>query len=105
MATGTTTGINVPTFQQDEERHRKKIASWAQWINQGHIENVGNVTLTPSSTTTVVKDSRAGLNSFVGLIPTTAKGASAQSTCWISAFGKGTFTITHASTATATKSF
>ena len=105
MAASAQAGVFVPTFEQDEMRHRKKIASWAQWVNQGHLANVGNVTLAANAATTVVTDSRAGLNTYVGLSPTTAKGASAQSTCWISAFGKGTFTITHANTATATKSF
>lgn len=105
MTASAQAGVIVPTFQQDDERHRRKIAAWAQWVNQGHLANVGNVTLTPSSTTTVVNDSRAGLNSYVGLTPTTANGASAAPSCWISSFGKQTFTITHANTASADKSF
>jgi hypothetical protein len=105
MASTAQAGVYVPTFQQDEVRHRKKIASWAQWVNQGHLANVGNVTLNAGATTTVVNDSRAGLNTYVGLSPTTANGASAAATCWISSFGKGTFTITHANSASVDKSY
>lgn len=98
-------GAPVPHFQPGEKAHRLAISNWSIQVQQGKIPVVANVTLAANTVNTVVSDARVGLNSYVGLSPTTAKGASAQATCWISAFGKQTFTITHSSTGATTKSF
>lgn len=98
MASTAQAGVYVPTFQLDEQRHRKKIASWAQWINQGHLANVGNLTLLSGTVSTVVVDSRVSLNSFIGLEPTTANALSAAPKTFVSTTTKGSFTLTHAST-------
>jgi len=98
-------GAPVPTFLNDADKHRQNISNWARQVQQGKIPVTGNVTLAANVTTTVVTDPRVGINSFIGLIPTTAKGASAMPSVWVSSFGKQTFTLTHASTAATTKSF
>src|ERR1700742_733520 len=98
-------GAPVPPFQPDSKAHRQAISNWAINVNQGKLPVVGNVTLAASTVNTVVSDIRVGINSFIGLSPTTANGASAMPTCWISSFGKQTFTITHSSTASVDKSF
>lgn len=102
---GTDAGVGVPAFQPDQERHRRNIVNWAQWIMQGHLANTGTVTLTPSAGTTTVTDERVGLNSVPILQPATANALSAQPTVWVSTITTGSFTITHANTATADKTF
>lgn len=98
-------GIAVPTFQQDEQRHRQAISRWSLEINQGHIQCVGNVTLAVAAASTVVIDQRVGINSYIGLMPMTANALSAAPTCFVSTIGDGTFTITHGSSAAADKQF
>lgn len=105
MPTTADAGVSVPVFQPDQERHRRKIADWTLQANQGHIQCVGNVTLAASTVSTDVVDSRVGINSFIGLMPMTANALSAGPTAWVSTIGSGTFTITHANSATADKTF
>ncbi len=105
MAVSAGTKVTVPYFQADEQRHRRRIAEWAKEANQGHIPVTGSVTLKASSGTTTVQDQRAGAMSHVSLTPTTAKGLSAAPTVYVSAYNVGNFVLTHANTATTTKSF
>lgn len=98
-------GAPVPRFQPNEKNHRQAISNWAFQVQQGKIPVTGNVTLNASATTTVVIDSRAGINSYIGLCPTTANAASAMASVWVSSFGKQTFTLTHSNTASVDKSF
>lgn len=98
-------GVAVPIFQPEETRHRRKLADWAVEVNQGHIRNVGNVTLAASTISTTVLDARVSINSFVGLAPRTANALSAAPTCWVSTIDIGTFTITHSSSAAVDKTF
>jgi hypothetical protein len=98
-------GAPVPTFLNDATKHRQNISTWARQVNQGKIPVTGNLTLAANATTTTVTDPRVGINSFIGLVPTTANGASAMPTVWVSSFGKQTFTLTHSNTASVDKSF
>jgi hypothetical protein len=62
------------------------------------------VTLVPSATTSVIRDSRISPTSFIGLVPQTAHAAAAMSGLYIVP-GSGLATINHASTADADKTF
>lgn len=107
MSTSSRTTTPIPTFIPDEIQHRKNISAWIREANQGKIMNVGNVTLAASAATTVVKEPRAGANSFIGLMPTTANAASAvgAGSVYISSQSAQAFTITHANNATADRTF
>lgn len=105
MPTSANAGVIIPTFQLDEQKHRQKISEWAKQVNQGHIKNVGTLTLAPSTVSTTVADARVGGSSFIGLSPTTANAASAVSSVFVSTVGVQTFTLTHASTASVDKKF
>ncbi|SAL39231.1 hypothetical protein AWB69_03871 [Caballeronia udeis] len=98
-------GVTVPTFQSDEVKHRQKISEWAKEVNQGHIKNVGNVTLAASTSTTFVSDARVGAQSFVKLMPMTANALSAIPTVYVSSTGRENFTLTHGNSASTDKTF
>lgn len=97
--------VTVPYYQDDEKRHRRKIAEWSKQVNQGHIPVVGNVTLAALTAATVVADGRVGAQSYIGLEPTTAKGLSAAPTVYVSSFGDGKFTLAHSTSIATTKTF
>lgn len=105
MVAATQAGVSVPVYQPDETRHRRQIADWAQWANQGHLANVGNVTLTPNAVSTGVVDARVSINSFIGFMPTTANALSAGGTLFVSTITTGGFTITHNNSASVDKTF
>jgi hypothetical protein len=67
----------------------------------------GRVTLAPNTTQTVVTELQMGFTSGAVLSPMTATAAAemASGGCFISAYGSGTFTITHRSTAQADRTF
>lgn len=75
----------------------RDIVTMVNALNQGRSNNTGTVTLSPSSTTTVVQDSRAGSESVILLIPMTASAAAAQPATYISSRAKQSFTLTHTS--------
>lgn len=101
----TTARVGVPAFQPDEIRHRRDIAQWSQWVNQGHLSNTGSVTLTASATTTTVTDDRVGVNTVPILQPATSSAAALYLSTWVSTVTNGSFTITHSSTAAVDKTF
>lgn len=105
MSSTAQAGVSVPTFQPDEIRHRRNIASWSQWVNQGHLQNTGSVTLAANAASTVVVEDRCGAMTFLGFMPLTANALSAGPTVWVSSQSAGGFTITHANTASVDKSF
>ncbi|MFA6134661.1 MAG: hypothetical protein WC869_11665 [Phycisphaerae bacterium] len=79
----------------------------ARTINQildGRINSVGSVTLTASTTTTVIADPRAHVNSKVLLMPTSANAAAALATTWIAAAARSV-TVNHASATSTDRSF
>ena len=76
----------------------RQIAQVAARVNQGKMNAVMSVTLTPSATTTVVKDSRISVFSYIEFDPTTANALAAKPTTYVAQVDrtKGQFTITHA---------
>jgi len=104
MALSANTGITVPVFQVDETKHRRALGNWSLEVNQGRINNAGSVTLGSATVQTVVADMRVGVNSFVGMMPTTANAASAQAGLYITT-AAGSFTIHHASSASTDRIF
>lgn len=97
--------VTPPIFLFDEKQHRRLLSQWAREADQGHLNNTGTVTLSTGSATTPVVDFRVGPNSFIGLSPTTANGAAALATTYISSRSAEGFTISHANTATADRAF
>lgn len=89
----------------DEREHRRQLSRGVKAALQGKSNNTGSLTLTASSTTTSVSDSRLGVASVLLLSPATANAAGALGGLYVSAQGKGTATLTHASTAAVDKTF
>jgi len=74
-------------------------------LAEGASNSLGQITLTPSSTTTVVSDRLATAQSHIDLSPLTANAAAAVGTTYVSARGQGGFTLTHASSASVDRTF
>lgn len=92
-------------FLPSEQAHRRAIANWEHEAHQGHLGNVGVITLAIGAGTTVVTDFRVGPNTVISLMPTTLNAAQAISTTFISGRSAEAFTITHANTVTADRAF
>lgn len=75
---------------------RRTFTNWMYQFNQGKMISTGTVTLTAGSATTTVTDPKAGVTSYVGLMPRTSNAALS-----IPSIGKGagSFTLTHANNA------
>ncbi len=85
----------------------REVASAVNLIMDGKVNSTGTFTLTTSATSTTVTDFRAGTNSVILLMPTTAN-ASAEigaGTIFISARVDNSFTITHASNSQSDRTF
>lgn len=97
----------APETLNDEVDHRRKIAQTANLAMQGKVNAVTQVTLTPSSTTTTLIDSRIGATTGIFFSPLSANAASALSGLWVnvSLQKNGQATLTHASTATTDRTF
>jgi hypothetical protein len=80
------------------------IESAIQLIMNGKLNVTGTVTLSANQTTTTVTDTRAGSNSFIYLMPTTAN-AGGELGWWISARDKQEFTVTHANDSRSDRTF
>ena len=74
-------------------------------LAEGASNSLGQVTLTPSVTTTIVSDPLATTESHVALCPLTSNAAAAIPTTYVSARAQGTFTLTHANAATVDRTF
>jgi hypothetical protein len=108
MATSAGSRISLPVgYLTDDPQWKRSIASWVLEANQGHIQNTGSVTLTDNVASTTVSDARAGANSFIGFMPTTANAAAelGGGTLYVATQGKQTFTITHANNAQTDRTF
>jgi hypothetical protein len=79
------------------------MVRWLQSLVQSLT--AGEVTLTASSTTTTLSDTRIGPSSHISLTPLSSSAAGALSGLYVSARGDGTATLTHASTAAVDKTF
>lgn len=98
--------INIlQTDVPDQAYHRQIIASTVNELLKGRANNVGEVTLTASVTTTTVTDTRITSQMKVFISPRTANAAAALTNVYISAVADGSFTLTHSSTATTDRTF
>lgn len=85
----------------------REIALVVNSILDGKINATGSVTLTASAASTAVTEGRAGDDSVILFMPTTANAASEQAAggMYVSSRGKQTFTITHANNAQSDRTF
>ncbi len=89
------------------ETDLKKIVLAIQQLAAGRSNAVGTVTLAIGSTTTVVADKNCAAGSTPLFTPTTANAAAevGNGTMFVSAVANGSFTITHANSATTGRTF
>lgn len=85
----------------------REIALVVNGILDGKINATGSVTLTASAASTAVTEDRAGDDSVILFMPTTANAASEQAAggMYVSSRGKQTFTITHANNTQSDRTF
>lgn len=105
MAVSVGSRLAPTTYLPDEQMHRRAIAAYLREVHQGHLGNVGTITLLTGAAATSVVDFRVGPSSFIGLMPTTANAAGAVATTYVSSRSAEGFTITHANTTTADRAF
>lgn len=107
MTTSAGTRVAPPPFIFNEQEHRRQLGAWAREAHQGHLANIGSVTLGTSVAATSVVDSRVGPNSFIGLMPTTANAAAEMGggTIYVSSRSAEGFTLAHANTSTADRAY
>jgi alcohol dehydrogenase class IV len=85
----------------------REVASAINLLIDGKNNATGTFTLTASTTTTTVSDLRAGTNSVITYVPTTAN-ASAEigaGTIFISARNDESFVLTHANNSQSDRTF
>ncbi len=90
-----------------DEKDPKKIILAIQQLAAGRSNAIGSVTLTISAATTTVSDMNCAVGSNVIFTPTTAN-ASAEignGTMYLSTVANGSFTVTHANSATTGRTF
>jgi hypothetical protein len=89
------------------ETDPKKINLAIQQLAAGRSNATGTVTLRTAATTTVVTDSNCAAGSTPLLTPMTANAAAeiGNGTLYVSAVANGSFTITHANSATSGRTF
>lgn len=97
MPTSAGSRLAPPGFVLDEKEHRRQIAVWEREAHQGHLGNVGEVTLNASGSATVVLDARVGINSFIGFCPLTLNAAGMFTLFYVASRSAEGFTIAHAS--------
>ena len=86
---------------------QREIASVVNLLVDGKNNATGSFTLATSATSTTVSDLRAGTNSVISYMPTTAN-ASAEigaGTIYISARADSSFTVTHANNSQSDRTF
>lgn len=91
-------------FKVDADEHRRDIARAVAGLMIGRRNGMGLVTLTASSTTTVISDSRITPDTIAILEPLSATAAGAVGGLYQTATA-GSITLTHASTAATDKNF
>jgi hypothetical protein len=97
--------LGVPTFDDDEGRHRRQLAIVVNNLLAGKMNNTGTLTITANAATTTLTDSRIGANSVILLMPTTANAAAALANVYFTAFGDGSCTVNHANNAQVDRTF
>lgn len=91
-------GLPVPQFLS-------LIATTINELLRGRANNAGSLTLAASVTTTQVIDTRVKLTTRVFLSPRSANACAALTGLYVSDVADGSFTLTHASTATTDRTF
>ena len=89
----------------DERRHRERLASAVNALIAGKLDVVGSFTLAANATSTTVSDNKFESNMAVVWVPTTANAAGAVGGLYLSGRSQGSFTLTHANTATTDRTF
>lgn len=89
------------------ETDLKKIVLAVQQLAAGRSNAVGTVTLATAAATTLVVDKNCAAGSTPLFTPTTANAATefGNGTMYVSAVANGSFTITHANSATTGRTF
>lgn len=83
----------------------RRLTEAVNQLGTGRSNAYGSVTLTTSTTTTEVTDTKVGIDSIVTLMPTTANAAAALASTYVSARGIGKFTLTHANNSQTDRTF
>lgn len=94
----------VPVDKASDVEHRRDLARAVNGLLRGERNATGQVTLTASSTTSTISDSRITADTVAILMPLTAHAAAAVAGLWQTA-AAGAITLTHASTADVDKTF
>lgn len=97
-----------PPTLTDEEQWMRQAAAWMAEANQGHLQNIGIITLQANAASTPVTDDRAGYNSFIGFTPRTANASSELNSgnMYIQQpQAAGSFTIVHTNNAQTDRTF
>lgn len=89
------------------ERDPQRIVDAINQLVEGRMNGVGDVTLTPGATSTVVIFTNVSSDARVFLEPQTANAAAARATTFIkrSDIDRGSFVITHANNAQTDRDF
>ncbi len=83
----------------------RQIAEVVNRTVDGKLNSTGSVTLTASAASTAVSEDRAGPDSVILFMPTTANAAAEMDGMFVSSRGKQTFTITHANNSQSDRTF
>lgn len=83
----------------------RQVAEVVNRTVDGKLNSTGSVTLTASAASTAVSEDRAGPDSVILFMPTTANAAAEMDGMYVSSRGKQTFTITHANNSQADRTF
>lgn len=92
-------------LQGIDAQHRMAISAAVNELLKGRANNTGVVTLRANQTTTTVIDNLFNSDMVPLLMPASANAASALATTYLSVRANGQFTLTHANTATADRTF
>jgi len=95
----------LPEHSQRAEEHYKSLSQAVNALIGGKSANMGTFTLAASVTTTVVTDNLFESNQVVIWSPATANAAAAMTNVYLSARAKGSFTLTHSSTASTDRTY
>jgi hypothetical protein len=96
----------VPETMPNEVEHRRQLAQGVNGARQGKMNAVTQVTLTPSSTTTTLTDSRIGATTGIFFSPLTLNAVTAQASgLRVTSKKNGQATLTHASAAAVDQTF
>jgi hypothetical protein len=94
-------------YPAPQERDIVKLVRSVRDLFEGRSNAMGSFTCTENAATTTVSHPNVGPESKIIITPTTANGAAelGAGTIYISAKALGSFTVTHANSATASRTF